>query len=398
MKSTVFTNRLANNCTCYLQELSNDNSKCWGSKHSDTKGGTWQVGSDAISYHALGESVPPSQDAIEKLYTIEALSALGGSGNVALSPFPLTFTSDVIPLPCHSHNDYTRDVPLYDALSAGCTSVEADVWLHNGNLRVAHTDPGDSGPTIQDLYINPLIALLDAQNPDGGNGNGVYPQRSSQSLVLLVDFKSEGTTTWQPLRDAGYLSYWDGSEFVSRPITIVASGNAPLAQAKNLTANPHRDMFMDSRVNESLDGYDTSNTYYSSADFESAITSSGSAPLSSSNQEKLTEQLDAGHGKGFLVRYCTFHPIYGHDLRSNVSVGDIPSTDLWQELVDAGVDRLNVSSLHPSRLLGHILSPPTRLMISRLWPASISTYHHEFSPATTTFHFVSKCIKNLGEL
>lgn len=311
-----------NNCTSYLQELSNDNSKCWGSEHSDTKGGTWQVGSDAISYHALGESVPPAQDAVDKLYTSGALSALGGSGNVALSPFPLTFTSDVIPLPCHSHNDYTRDIPLYDALSAGCMSVEADVWLHSGNLRVAHTDPGDSGPTIQDLYISPLIALLDAQNPDGSNGNGVYPQSSSQSLVLLIDFKSDGTTTWdavytalQPLRDAGYLSYWDGSDFVSRPITIVASGNAPLAQATNTTANPNHDMFMDSRVDESLDGYDTSNTYYSSADFESAITSSGSAPLSSSNQEKLTEQLDAAHAKEFLVRYCMSHSILGRGLQ-----------------------------------------------------------------------------------
>ncbi|KAL3704503.1 hypothetical protein TMatcc_008174 [Talaromyces marneffei ATCC 18224] len=41
-----------------LMELSNNNSKCWGSKHSDTKGGTWQVGSGAISYHALGEKAP----------------------------------------------------------------------------------------------------------------------------------------------------------------------------------------------------------------------------------------------------------------------------------------------------------------------------------------------------
>lgn len=142
-------------------------------------------------------------------------------------------------MPCHSHNDYTRDVPLYDALSAGCMSVEADVWLYSGNLRVAHTDPGNSGPTIQDLYINPLIALLDAHNPKGGSSNGVYPQNSSQSFVLLIDFKSDGTTTWnavysalQPLRDAGYLSYWDASGFMSRPITFVASGNAPLAQAK----------------------------------------------------------------------------------------------------------------------------------------------------------------------
>lgn len=27
--------------------------KCWGSKNSDTKGGTWQVGANEVSYHAL---------------------------------------------------------------------------------------------------------------------------------------------------------------------------------------------------------------------------------------------------------------------------------------------------------------------------------------------------------
>lgn len=310
---TLLTGILVENCTSYLQELSNDNSKCWGSEHNDTKGGTWQVGADAISYHALGNSVLPAQDAVDKLFTNGALSVLSGSNGAALSPFPLNFTYDVVPLPVHSHNDYTRDVPLYDALSAGCMSVEADVWLHSNTLRVSHIDPGNSGPTIQDLYIDPLVALLNAQNSDGGSSNGVYPKNSTQSLVLLVDFKGDGDSTWdavfsalQPLRDAGYLSSWDGSQFVSAPITVVTTGNAPLSKAANSTANPSHDMFMDSRINESLDGFNTTNTYYSSADFESAITSSGSAPLSSSNQQKLADQVSAAHAKGLLVRYCMF--------------------------------------------------------------------------------------------
>ena len=33
-------------------------------------------------------------------------------------------TRNVVPLKCHSHNDYWRRVPLYQALHAGCTSVE----------------------------------------------------------------------------------------------------------------------------------------------------------------------------------------------------------------------------------------------------------------------------------
>ncbi|KAL8947372.1 MAG: hypothetical protein Q9222_006338 [Ikaeria aurantiellina] len=47
----------------------------------------------------------------------------------ALTTWPTDFSRDITPIPCHSHNDYWRRVPLYDALAAGCTGVEADVWL-----------------------------------------------------------------------------------------------------------------------------------------------------------------------------------------------------------------------------------------------------------------------------
>ncbi|XXH04117.1 hypothetical protein Hte_010529 [Hypoxylon texense] len=41
------------NCKTYLKKMSNGDSKCYGSKNQDTKGGTWQVGKEAISYHGL---------------------------------------------------------------------------------------------------------------------------------------------------------------------------------------------------------------------------------------------------------------------------------------------------------------------------------------------------------
>ena len=38
----------------------------------------------------------------------------------------------------HAHNDYEHERPLFDALEHGFTSVEADVWLVDGELLVAH--------------------------------------------------------------------------------------------------------------------------------------------------------------------------------------------------------------------------------------------------------------------
>lgn len=43
--------------------------------------------------------------------------------------------TDVTPLPrAHAHNDYEHARPLLDALDHGFTSVEADVWLVDGEL------------------------------------------------------------------------------------------------------------------------------------------------------------------------------------------------------------------------------------------------------------------------
>jgi hypothetical protein len=54
----------------------------------------------------------------------------------------------------HSHNDYEHARPLLDALDHGFGSVEADVWLVNGALLVAH-DLKDAKPehTLQKLYL-----------------------------------------------------------------------------------------------------------------------------------------------------------------------------------------------------------------------------------------------------
>jgi hypothetical protein len=43
------------------------------------------------------------------------------------------------PLPqAHAHNDYEHRRPLLDALSHGFTGVEADIYLVDGKLLVAH--------------------------------------------------------------------------------------------------------------------------------------------------------------------------------------------------------------------------------------------------------------------
>lgn len=64
-------------------------------------------------------------------------------------------------LRAHSHNDYEHEHPLADALAHGFWSVEADIWLRDGALLVAH-DFSDlsTNRTLQKLYLDPLRVFL----------------------------------------------------------------------------------------------------------------------------------------------------------------------------------------------------------------------------------------------
>ncbi|OAG08850.1 uncharacterized protein CC84DRAFT_1204102 [Paraphaeosphaeria sporulosa] len=328
----------AESCKQYLKKLSENTSgnSCYGPGNKDTKGGTWQVGSDAVSYHALANKFPPNSDSVDKIVTqTGAISALGdgGKGNT-LDPFPTYAFNDVTPFACHSHNDYTRDKALYSALSAGCISVEADIWVHSTKLVVGHTDSGSNGQTFVNLYVNPLKKLIDERK-------AVFPTKPDQPLSLLIDFKNSGSDAdkaWdqlvadlQPLRDAGYLSHYDGS-FKQGLVTIVATGNAikdlsssapsPIAKALSDATNPQHAIFVDAVIHKDMSRFDSSNAYYASAKWSDAVPKG--LPISGDSKTKL----DEAHSKGFKVRYW-----------------DIPGKDSWQQIVDSGVDRLNVDDL-----------------------------------------------------
>ncbi len=93
----------------------------------------------------------------------------------------------------HAHNDYEHDRPLFDALEHGFTSVEADVWLVDGELRVAH-DLADAkqGVTLESLYLDPLEDLVRSQP-----GHSVYPKWDG-SLQLLIDIRAKARPPTPP--------------------------------------------------------------------------------------------------------------------------------------------------------------------------------------------------------
>src|SRR5256885_17113071 len=77
-------------------------------------------------------------------------------------------------LRAHAHNDYEHARPLLDALDQGFCSVEADLWLVEGELRVAH-DLADARPgrTLQRLYLDPLRQRARANGGRGFRGGPI---------------------------------------------------------------------------------------------------------------------------------------------------------------------------------------------------------------------------------
>jgi hypothetical protein len=189
--------------------------------------------------------------------------------------------------------------------------------------------------------------MLEAQNVATGTRRGVFNLAPEQTLVLLVDFKSSGPEAFaeldaqlEPLRDLDFLTYWNGTIRIMRPLTIVASGNSNFDSVLALNVT-HRDIFWDAKLERLVKGDDNldnepptykfnqSNSYYASTKFSNAMLYASPSDTGTSST-----QLEQARVRGLLARYWDA-PSEPPNLREVV----------WRVLVDAGVGVLNVDDL-----------------------------------------------------
>ncbi|KAJ5610657.1 hypothetical protein N7510_007376 [Penicillium lagena] len=306
----------------------------------------------SLFWHGLVHVFPDDLDT-----ALDAWMFPGGRPSV----FSHWTTHGVVPVACHSHNDYWRHVPLLSALAAGCISVEADVYLSGNELLVGHTRHTLArGQNLRNLYLAPLLKMLQEHNtgsinlsPDEDSINddiaGVFANDPTQTLVLVVDFKRDGERIWphlveqlEPLREAGYLTHVNGSSVIRRPITIVVSGNAPFHRITELTNAG--DIFFDAPLDEVSHlspntpadelPYNAQNSYYASVDFQKAIGTVKGNRFSQDQLATIRHQVRAAHEHGLKVRYWGT-PSWPRGLRNHV----------WHVLVREGVDVINVDDL-----------------------------------------------------
>lgn len=84
----------------------------------------------------------------------------------------------------HSHNDYKQTCPFVTAYNAGFGSIEADVYLVDGALLVAHSkEEWDKQRTLDNMYLQPLAKHISA--------NKGFPYKDhTHKLQLLIELKS----------------------------------------------------------------------------------------------------------------------------------------------------------------------------------------------------------------
>ncbi|MET8455687.1 phosphatidylinositol-specific phospholipase C/glycerophosphodiester phosphodiesterase family protein [Streptomyces parvulus] len=231
----------------------------------------------------------------------------------------------------HAHNDYEHPRPLLDALDHRFGSVEADIYLVEGQLLVAH-DPEDLDPTrtLESLYLAPLAARVRAHH-------GRVYRRDRRALQLLVDIKTEGAATYleldRQLRRYGHLftSYARG-RVLPGAVTAVVSGDR--AARAPMEAQRTRRAFYDGRLADLGTSAPASFVPLISDNWTLNFTWQGVGAFPDAERRRLRSIVGTAHARGQRVRFWATPDIAG------------PARDaVWTELVAAGVDHLNTDDL-----------------------------------------------------
>ncbi|WP_246150862.1 phosphatidylinositol-specific phospholipase C/glycerophosphodiester phosphodiesterase family protein [Streptomyces qinzhouensis] len=231
----------------------------------------------------------------------------------------------------HAHNDYLHARPLHDALSHGFTSAEADVFLVDGELLVAHT-PAELDParTLRSLYLDPLLDRIRA------NGGRVHPGYR-RPVQLLIDIKYDGVDCYRELdrqlrRYHRILSRWSGGRVHPGAVTAVVSGDRAARQP--MEAQRRRYAFYDGRPDDLGGPAPASFMPLISGNWNSGFTWQGSGPFPAAERARLHTLVDSAHEQGRRIRFWATPDAPG------------PARDaVWAELLDAGADHINTDDL-----------------------------------------------------
>jgi len=251
------------------------------------------------------------------IFLVFLATVAGGADSISVRPLVLA----------HAHNDYEHSRPLLDALDQGFCSVEADVWLVEGRLLVAH-DLKDARQerTLETLYLDPLQARVRR------NGGRVF--KGGPTVTLLVDVKSDSTNTYVALREVfrrygGMLTKFYPDRTETNAVTVIISGNRAreLMKGEAVRLAGYDGRLADLGIGESRHFIPLVSDNWALHFKWKARSEAESMPAE--DQVKLKQIVEQAHQKGRRVRFW----------------GMPDSPTVWRALASAGVDLINTDDL-----------------------------------------------------
>ena len=228
----------------------------------------------------------------------------------------------------YAHNDYWHKRPLLDALADGFTYVEADVYLRNNKLIVAHILPCiNKKKTLETLYLKPLLKYVQ-EHADKRTGI------SKCALTLMIDIKSDANKTYSALlplllKYRSILSGYENGEMKLRNVTIVITGHKPIGMINN---ENNRLAFMDEDLRKSP-GDSTKDVYpIASCKYSNLVKWKGKGTISARDIQRLEYYVIEAHKNGSKVRLWASpekKAVWGELLKCNV---DLINTDRLKSL------------------------------------------------------------------
>jgi len=185
----------------------------------------------------------------------------------------------------HSHNDYLQDKPLLGALEAGAESIEADLFLVDGELYVAHTRNEISKEnTFENLYILPLKRYLS-------------DKKGTPDFHLMIDIKTAAIPTLKQIEQT-LLKYPD--VFSKDGIRVIISGNRPNPEDYQKYATF---IFFDGREPADAEGPGADRVAVISQNLSMFTQWRGEGEIPQNEKQKIIEFVNACHAKNKPVRF-----------------------------------------------------------------------------------------------
>ena len=221
----------------------------------------------------------------------------------------------------HSHNDYAQKRPFWGAYEAGADSIEADVFLVDGDLLVAHSRRElNKENTLRRLYLEPLREVM--------RKNGGRARADGKPIQLLIDLKNGKPALDRLVEMVEKEGYRDCFNIAKNPAAVRLTATGDHSGIADFFTYPDYVFFDVPPTKKLVDGQYKRVPLISH--YARAYTKWRSGEMPEADKEKIRAAVREAHAKG-----CKFR-LWGYP----------DNSEAWRLAMELGLDYLNTD--HPA--------------------------------------------------